>query len=126
MTTTALPARERKKALRKEISSARAALRRLEREYQRLTTQKEPREFDPHAQAGPANVELMREVFKRRKLTAAEATRIAGYPAGHQVWAIRALVAEGQIEETGRKIGLSKEYRWVPSTRRKTRLEPGE
>jgi len=93
---------------------------------------REPRDLDPHQQAGKKNIALMSGVFaKGRTLTAAEATRRAGSKPGHQVWAIRALLVDGVIEETGAKIagkrgGLSKQYRYVAAANRSTRLGPGE
>jgi RIO-like serine/threonine protein kinase len=115
-----------KKALRRRIRATKKELRRMERNLRKM--ENAPRELDPHQQAGPKNVELMRRVFlEGRVLTAAEATRRAGSKAGYQVWAMRALLKEGQIEETGRTIGVSKQYRWVGAKRRKaTRLGPGQ
>lgn len=127
MTMTASPLQEINSRLRQAKDARRTAerqVKKLERERARIKAG--PREFDPHAQAGAANVELMRGVFAEGKvLTAAEATRRAGAKPGHQVWGIRALLAEGQIEETGRKVGVSKEYRFVKGKKR-TRLAPGE
>lgn len=119
-----------------DLRTAKASRRQMDRHIAKLERRRDElrgqgrkarpsEQLDPHSQAGPKNVELMREVFKEgRVLTAAEATTRSGSEPGHQVWAIRALVSEGQIEETGRKVGVSKEYRWV-GKRRRTRMKPG-
>jgi Fic family protein len=115
---------DRLKTARADRREAEARIKRLIREKERI--KRGPRTYDPHAQAGPKNVELMRETFKEGgTMTAAEATAAAGAKPGHQTWAIRALLEEGQIIETGRKVGVSKEYRYL-KTKRKTRLGPGE
>ena len=82
--------------------------------------------LDPHSQAGPKNVALMGDVFRRLgTASAAVATRAAGAQPGHQVWAIRALVEDGTIEDTGEKDGVSKVYRYR-GRRRVTRIQPGK
>jgi hypothetical protein len=53
-------------------------------------------------------------------------TREAGSEPGHQTWAIRALEEDGVIEQTGRKVGVSVEYRYAKRRRRTTRLGPGK
>src|SRR5438045_9443372 len=77
-----------------EVRRHEAALRRIDRKIEALEARvvaPVAADLDPHRQAGPGNVERMRGVFQRLgTATAAEATREAGYPAGHQVWAIRA------------------------------------
>jgi hypothetical protein len=83
--------------------------------------------LDAHAQAGPKNITLMAETFERLgTATVAEATREAGSEPGHQTWAIRALEEDGVIEQTGRKVGVSVEYRYAKRRRRTTRLGPGK
>ena len=84
------------------------------------------RTLDAHSQAGPKNVAKMGDVFRRLgTASAAEATREAGSEPGHQVWAIRALVEDGVIEDTGERKGVSKVYRYR-GRRRVTRIQPGK
>lgn len=114
-----------------ERRSLNARIARLERRQEALRRRRSgaPVPLDAHKQAGPKNVEMMRGVFREgRVLTAAEATRQAGSEPGHQVWAIRALVEERQIEPTGYQVGQSIEYRWVGRNRQRrlTKLGPGE
>jgi hypothetical protein len=132
-------------AVNAELKEARAHRRQLERHITALERRRKTlrsgrpkaararprkprpsRTLDPHSQAGPKNVALMADTFRRLgTASAAEATKAAGAEPGHQVWAIRALVADGTIEDTGEKVGVSKVYRYR-GRRRVTRLAPGK
>jgi hypothetical protein len=131
-------------AVNAELKEARAHRRQLERHITALERRKKslrsgrpkssararkPRpsgSLDPHSQAGPKNVALMGDVFRRLgTASAAAATKAAGAQPGHQVWAIRALVADGTIEPTGEKDGVSAIYRYR-GRRRTTTIKPGQ
>ena len=107
-------------------------IRRLERRRARLRGggKRRPRrtsDLDPHKQAGPANVTKMETTFRRLgEASVAEATREAGSPPGHQTWAIRALEADGVIERTGERRGVSVVYRYKKRPRKVTRIRPGK
>lgn len=131
MNATATKTASELETLDQEIALAKSSREQIDQHIAELEKKRRklrPRApLDPHKQAGPKNVELMRGVFRGgRTLTAAEATARAGSEPGHQVWAIRALLAEGAIEETGFQVGVSREYRYVPKSKQKaTRMKPG-
>jgi hypothetical protein len=116
-----------------EIKTAKAArrdadklIRTLERRRERLRAGGRRRDLDPHKQAGPKNVDLMEKTFRRLgEASVAEATREAGSEPGHQTWAIRALEADGVIERTGERRGVSVVYRYKKRGR-VTRIRPGK
>lgn len=82
--------------------------------------------LDPHVQAGH-NADAMERVFARRRTcTMAVAASEAGISSGTSTWAIRALIDDGVIVPTGRRVDRSKEYRYVPRQQRETTLRPGE
>lgn len=82
-------------------------------------------DMDPAVQAGHGNVERLRTVFaSRRRLSQADAARAAGLTSGTTTWAVRALVAQGVIVDTGERVGASRVYRYVARSKR-TKIEPG-
>ena len=80
--------------------------------------------LNPVSQAGPKNIKAAREALAALggEATAAQITARMGRPHGSQVWALRALVQEGVIEETGVRVNRSMTYRMKLGT---TRRGPG-
>lgn len=104
-----------------ELKATRDAL-----EPRRKRQRRPASELDPHAQAGLDNVLRMEAVFARRRtISQADAVREARIASsGTGTWAIKALLADGKIEDTGEMEGVSRVYRWV-GARRRTRVRAG-
>lgn len=112
---------ERLAATKREVREIRSRLREVGVSVRRRTN------LDPHQQAGGRNIASMLTVFARhRTLTQSDASRLSGVGNGTTTWAIKALLKDGAIVSTGRRIGRSEEFRYVPKTRRETTLRPGQ
>lgn len=104
------------KALREAIESLRSEMPEKPRGARKLSA---------HAQAGH-NAPKMAAVFERLGVaTMKQAADEAGVVSGASTWSIKALVEDGLIEPTGRKIGRSPEFRFI-GAKGETTLEPGQ
>jgi hypothetical protein len=128
--------RERREMVKRQARERRNLDRRILR-LKAICNGKKPKRqpgapLDPHMQAGPKNIALMGGIFKKLgRASAHEATTVAGYRHGQQAWAIRALVEDGRLRDTGERVGRSRVYEYVPSSPvsyrdRDVSLKPGE
>lgn len=77
----------------------------------RAEIEREAARLDPHAQAGPENIERVRSYLSKRgsAFQSAITTDLALH-SGTVSWALRALEADGVVRATGRSLRGSKEY----------------
>lgn len=121
--------RERTEMVRRQARERRNLARRIARLHAHCQGKRPKRPpgvpLDPHMQAGPKNIALMRGIFEKLgRASAHEATTMAGFRHGQQAWAIRALVKDGVLRPTDEKIRRSVVYEVVKDG--DVRLGPGE
>lgn len=85
--------------------------------------------LDAHKQAGKRNVSAMADAARRKRVASqAELAVASGVGTGSTTWAIRALVEDGVLVDTGERRDGSRVFRYVAKPNRKAgsrMLEPG-
>lgn len=82
--------------------------------------------LDPHKQAGPGNLAKLREAASvAGEASQAQLARASGVGTGSMTWAIRALVKDGELVDTGERLDGSRVFRYVRKRGRSRVMQPG-
>lgn len=100
-----------------ERARLRALIDQRRRELCEIPRGRERRPRSRYRKVSEETVAAMRAVYQQLGVARqATAARLAGVGSGNSTWATRALVADGVIRPTGRKVRRSAEFEWVGPT----------